>query len=73
VTSTPTDAEILAYVKSAARLLALPLSDAQAQRVAVHLARTSGLAALLQATPLDDHAEPAQLFVPAPFPQDDPA
>ena len=62
----------LAYVRSAARLLALPLSDAQAARVATHLARTATLALLLDATPLVAHDEPAQRYEPAPFPAIDP-
>jgi len=62
----------LAYVRSAARLLALPLSDAQAARVATHLARTATLALLLDAAPLAAHHEPAQLYEPAPFPDVDP-
>jgi len=61
----------LDYVKSAARMLALPLSDAQAARVATHLARTATLALLLDAAPLAAHDEPAQVYEPAPFPSDD--
>jgi len=63
----------LAYVKSAARLLALPLPDAQAARVATHLARTATLALLLDAAPLAAHDEPAQVYAPAPFPPEDPS
>ena len=41
MTDTPHDPNpIAAYVRAAAQLLALPLSDAQVERVSVHLART---------------------------------
>ena len=42
------EAQTLAYVRAAAVALDLPLDDAQAARVAVHLQRTAGLAATLQ-------------------------
>ena len=59
--------DLLAYVKSSAALLALPLEEARAQRVAEHLQRTAGLAAQLQAFELPVEAEPAELYRPAPF------
>lgn len=62
-----TDEQTLAYVQAAAVVLSLPLDDAQAARVAVHLQRTAGLAATLEAIPLAPHDEPAELFRPAPF------
>lgn len=68
---TPTDAELQAYVRSTARLLALPLADAQVARVAGHLARTQAMAAALQAVPLPEEAEPAEIYCPAPFPPGD--
>ena len=73
MTDTPHDPNLIAsYVRAAARLLALPLSDAQVERVSVHLARTAALAATLQAVPLEAHDEPAQIYEPAPFPAIDP-
>ena len=61
------------YVRSAARLLDLPLDAAQAERVAVHLARTRGLAALLRNAALGPEDEPVEIFCPAPFPPEEPA
>lgn len=61
------EAQTLAYVQAAAVAVDLPLSDAQAQRVAVHLQRTAGLAALLDGFELAPHDEPAEIFCPAPF------
>ncbi|MDR7150816.1 hypothetical protein J2W49_002779 [Hydrogenophaga palleronii] len=63
------EAQTLAYVQAAAVAVDLPLDDAQAARVAVHLQRTAGMAALLDAFPLETHDEPAELFHPAPFDQ----
>lgn len=60
--------QTLAYVQAAAVALALPLDDARAARVATHLQRTAAMAALLQAFPLADDAEPAEVYCPAPFP-----
>ena len=56
------------YVRATAQLLKLPLGDAQAERVASHLARTSAMAALLDALPMPADAEPAEVYCPAPFP-----
>lgn len=73
MTDAPHDPNPIAgYVRAAAQLLALPLSDAQVERVGVHLARTAALAAALQQAPLDAHDEPAQIYEPAPFPAADP-
>lgn len=63
------EAQTLAYVKAAAAAVDMPLDDEQAARVAVHLQRTAGIAALLDAFPLAPHDEPAELFRPAPFDQ----
>lgn len=65
--------ELTDYVRHAARLLDLPLDDAQIGRVAVHLARTQELASALRDAPLGAADELAQIFVPAPFPAEDPA
>jgi hypothetical protein len=66
------DLSMLAYVKAAAAALALPLDEAQAQRVAIHLARTAALARLLEQAPLTVAEEPAQVYCPAPFPSASP-
>ena len=66
-------AEVADYVRSAARFLDLPLDDAQVERVAAHLARTKAMVALLCDAPLAPQDEPAELFRPAPFPDEDPA
>lgn len=63
------EAQTLAYVKAAAVAVGLPLDDAQAGRVAVHLQRTTAIAAVLDAVPMAPHDEPAELFHPAPFDQ----
>ena len=63
-----TDAQGLTYVKAAAAMLELPLDDEQAERVAVHLARTAVLAAQLDAVAMGVDDEPAQVYCPAPFP-----
>jgi len=39
----------------------------------VHLARTKAMVAELRDTPLAPDDEPAELFGPAPFPDEDPA
>ncbi|RYY91512.1 MAG: DUF4089 domain-containing protein [Comamonadaceae bacterium] len=62
------DEQVLAYVKATAALLALPLDDARAQAVAVHLGRTVALAAMLDAVDMAPEVEPAQVYCPAPFP-----
>ena len=65
--------EVLAYVRATARALDLPLDEARAQAVALHLGRTAALAQLLEAMPLGVEDEPAEIYRPAPFPQQDPA
>ena len=62
-----TDEQTLALVRANAVALQLPLEDAQALRVAVHLQRTATIAAVLDGCPLSPHDEPAELFHPAPF------
>ncbi|GEM_PF-1192921 len=68
----PAPPELIAYVRSSARLLDLPLADAQVERVALQLARTRAIAAALRGVPLAAHDEPAEIFRPAPFPSEDP-
>ena len=73
MTDTPNDPNSIAgYVRAAAQLLALPLSNDQVERVSVHLARTAALAATLRQVPLEAHDEPVQIYEPAPFPAEDP-
>lgn len=59
------------YVRVTARFLALPLDDEQVRRVAVHLQRTQAMAAGLQALPFEPELEPAEIYLPAPFPTGD--
>ena len=59
------EAEALSYVIASAAALELPLDPTRAQRVAVHLHRTAGLAAQLQAWPLTPEDEPAEVYRPA--------
>ena len=60
--------QTLAYVKAAAAAVVLPLDDARAQRVAMHLGRTAELAAQLDAFELGVSEESAEIFCPAAFP-----
>jgi hypothetical protein len=69
--TTPSD--ILDFVRASARLLDLPLDDAQVARVATHLARTRAMVAPLRLLPLVPDAEPAEIYCPAPFPAEDPS
>ena len=62
--------DVLAYVKASAKLLALPLDDARALRVAQHMERTAGLAQLLEGTALSPENELAEIYCPAPFPNE---
>jgi hypothetical protein len=62
------EADILAYVKAAARAVGMPLDDAGAQRVAEHLGRTAQMARLLDGAELAPEHELAEIFKPAPFP-----
>lgn len=63
--------EVLAYVRAAAGMVDLPLDAQRAQAVALHLGRTAALARLLEQAPLAPEDEPAEVYCPAPFPQDD--
>jgi hypothetical protein len=63
-------AAVAAYVKSTAALLAMPMDDARAERVSIHLQRTAGMAAALAAAPLQAPDELVEIFCPAPFPSD---
>jgi len=63
--------EVQDYVRATARFLALPLAEAQVERVAVHLARTQAMVAALKDAPLHPELEPAEIYCPAPFPPGD--
>ncbi len=63
--------EVQDYVRATARFLALPLDEAQVERVAVHLARTRAMVAALKDAPLHPELEPAEIYCPAPFPPGD--
>lgn len=67
----PDQDAVLRYVRASAALLALPLDDERARRVAGFLARSGDMAKLLEAVPLSEEDEPAEIYLPAPFP--DPA
>jgi hypothetical protein len=58
---------LLDYVNATAALLGLPLDEARAMRVAENLARTAAMARVLEAVPLAEHDEPADLYCPAPW------
>jgi hypothetical protein len=62
------DLGLIAYVRAAAAVLALPLDDDRVQRVAMHLARTAEMAHQLDAFPLAPGDEPAAIYHPGPFP-----
>ena len=59
--------DVLNFVTANARMVGIPLDAAQAERVATHLQRTAAMAALLDAFPLHDEDEPAEIYRPAPF------
>jgi Protein of unknown function (DUF4089) len=63
--------ETLSYVKSMAVAIALPLDEARAKGVAMHLGRTFGMVGGLMAVPLSPEQELAEIFCPAPFPATD--
>lgn len=62
--------EVLAYVKAAAAMVQLPLDEARAQAVALHLGRTAAMARLLDAASPVPECEIAELYCPAPFPRE---
>jgi hypothetical protein len=64
------EGEVLAYVKATAALLDLPLDEARALAVALHLGRTAAMARMLDAVPLAPADEIAEIYCPAPFPQE---
>ncbi|WP_382154373.1 AtzG-like protein [Hydrogenophaga sp. ANAO-22] len=65
-----TEVQTLIYVQAAAVALDLHLDTAQAARVASHMHRTAAMAALLDADPLHDEDELAEIYCPAPFPSE---
>jgi hypothetical protein len=62
-----TDEQALNYVHAAAIALDLPLDADRAQRVAANLARTAGMARLLDKAPMAPHDELVQIYCPKPF------
>lgn len=56
--------ETQAYVLASAAALQVPLSAAQAERVAGHLQRTAAMAELLERFPMEPHDELAEIFRP---------
>lgn len=65
------EADILAYVRATAQMLALPLDDARTQAVAQHLGRTLLLANQLEGFDLPLGEEMSEIFCPAAFSADD--
>jgi Protein of unknown function (DUF4089) len=63
-----TDDEALTYVKTMAAAIDLPLDEARAKNVAMHLGRTFGMVTALKQYPLVPEDELAEIFRPAPFP-----
>ena len=61
----------LAFVKSTAQALALPLDEARAIRVAQILSRTAQMATALDQIYLGPEQEIAEVYRPAPFPRAD--
>jgi hypothetical protein len=62
------ESQVLQYVRSAAQAVGLPLDEARAQAVALHLGRTVAIARLVEGAPLAPHHELAEIYCPAPFP-----
>lgn len=60
----------LAYVNTMAEVLGLSLDEPRARRVLAHLQRTAAMARLLEGAALVPHDEPAEIYCPAPFPED---
>ena len=54
--------QVLSYVIAAAAALEIPLDDARAGRVAVHLGRTAAMASKLEQFDLDVSDEPAEIY-----------
>lgn len=67
------ESEVLNYVKAAAQAVGLPLDEARARAVAAHLGRTVAMARALDAADLAPEHELAEIFRPAPFPQELPS
>ena len=67
------ETQVLNYVKAAAQAVGVPLDEARAQAVALHLGRSVAIAHLLEQVPLGPHHEPAEVYRPAPFPPEEAA
>ena len=59
-----TPAQVEGYVDAAAAALDLNLSPAHRPGVLAYFALAAGFADIVEAVPLDMHAEPAMVFVP---------
>jgi hypothetical protein len=66
------ETDVLRYVQSTALAVGLPLDEARSRAVALHFGRTVAIARSLDAFELHKEDEPAEIFRPAPFPQEDP-
>jgi hypothetical protein len=64
VSDTARDDDDIAYVRAAAKLLALPLPASCEPAVLGHFTRLAAFARLVAAHPLDLSDEPATLYVP---------
>ena len=71
MTRAPSEAQVLAYVRTAAVVAGIPLDDARAAAVAEHFQRSAAMAALLDGVPLAPEVEIAEVYCPAPFPAGD--
>jgi len=67
-----TEAQAMAYASVSAEAMGVPMDEARVARVAFYLVLTSRLADVLDAQPLDVETDPAEVYCPAPFPQQDP-
>lgn len=64
------ESEVLNYVKAAAQAVGIPLDEARARAVAAHLGRTVAMARALDTVGLAPEHELAEIYRPAPFPQE---
>lgn len=67
-----TEAQALAYASVSADAMGVPMNEARVARVAFYLVLTSRLADVLEAHPLGVEVDPAEVYCPAPFPEQDP-
>ena len=65
------ESQVLAHVRAAAAVAGLTLDEARVQAVAAHFMRTAAMASLLDQAPLAPELAPAEIYRPAPFPEED--